>query len=140
MTDKSEQTKVFEIHVPGVGTFECQRRNMRDELRIEAEYSRLTEGIETPTDALETSARMISAIKVLVTSAPEGWDIDEMDPFDQDTYAKIVKVYLAIREKENSFRRLLGNRGQASGTSPSGESGAVVSENIQPTAERSPVP
>lgn len=94
----------FQIPVDGIGTFTFARRRMRDEMAIAAEFSRLTEGVETPTPYLASVAGWISTIKVLTVEAPEGWDMDSMDPLDEDTYAKLVKVHTALREKEASFR------------------------------------
>jgi hypothetical protein len=94
----------FQITIDDIGTFTFGRRRMRDELAIAAEFSRLTEGVETPTPFLANVAGWISVLKVLTVEAPEGWDIDAMDPLDDDTYAKLVKVHVALREKEGSFR------------------------------------
>lgn len=103
----------FFVPVEGVGTFSFAKRMLRDELRIAAEYSRLTEGVETPTDWLAIVAGWIAALKVLTVTAPEGWDIDVMDPLDQDTYDKLRKVHAALREKENSFRKGKTETGKA---------------------------
>lgn len=94
----------FQISVDGIGTFTFGRRRMRDEMAIAAEFSRLTEGVETPTPYLASVAGWVSTLKILTVEAPEGWDMDEMDPLDDDTYAKLVKVHTALRDKERSFR------------------------------------
>lgn len=102
----------FQITVDGIGTFTFARRRLRDEMAIGAEFSRLTEGVETPTPYLASVAGWVSTLKVLTVEAPEGWDIDAMDPLDEDTYAKLVTVHTALRDKEGSFR---------SGAKPEGE-------------------
>lgn len=94
----------FQAPVDGIGTFTFARRRMRDEMAIAAEFSRLTEGVETPTPYLASVAGWISTLKVLTVASPDGWDIDAMDPLDEDTYANLVKVHTALREKEGSFR------------------------------------
>lgn len=92
------------INVEGVGDFRMRRRNMRLEMAIAAEFSRLTEGVETPAPHLSLLASWISTLKVLTVEAPEGWDILEMDPLDDDTYAKLAKVHRALREAETASR------------------------------------
>lgn len=103
----------FQINVDGIGTFTFGRRRMRDEMAIAAEFSRLTEGVDNPTPYLASVAGWISTLKVLTVEAPEGWDIDEMDPLDEDTYAKLVKAHTALREKEGSFRSGSKREGEA---------------------------
>jgi len=94
----------FTIPVDDIGTFRFGRRTLRDEMRIGAEYSRLTEGVETPTASLDLIAGWIATLKVMTVEAPAGWDIDAMDPLDDGTYAKLLKVHAAFRQKESSFR------------------------------------
>lgn len=94
----------FHVDVDGVGHFTFAKRTMRDEMRIAAEYSRLTEGVETPTTYLELVAGWLSTLAVLTVQAPDGWDLDSMDPLDEDTYARLMRVHAALREKEASFR------------------------------------
>lgn len=94
----------FTVEVDGIGQFRFGRRTMRDELRIGSEFSRLTEGVEIPTPWLEMTAGMISALKVLTVSAPDGWSLDDMDPLDSNTYTRMMKVHSALRAKEDDFR------------------------------------
>lgn len=107
--------KQYPIEVPGVGNFIFRRRVMRDEFRIGAEYSRLTEGVETPVQWLDLIAAATSTLKVLTVEAPSGWDIEAMDPEDDATYAKIMEVYGALRAAEARFRGERGAAGQAGG-------------------------
>lgn len=94
----------FHVPVDGIGTFSFAKRMMRDELRIAAEFSRLTEGVDSPTPFLATVAGWISQLRVLTVDAPDGWDLDALDPLDPESYAKLLKVHGALREKEDSFR------------------------------------
>lgn len=94
----------FHLDVEGVGHFVFAKRTMRDEMRIAAEFSRLTEGVTTPTTYLELVAGWLSALTVLTVQAPDGWDLETMDPLDEDTYAQLMRVHAALREKEGSFR------------------------------------
>ena len=118
---KDTEQKTFQIQIDDLGLFEFKHRAMRDELRIGAEYSRLTEGVDTPAEWFGLLAEMMSALKVLTVKAPDGWDMDAMDPLDGGTYDKIMRVFSALREKERFFRKGPGQDGQTTGPEPSGE-------------------
>lgn len=93
----------FSVDVEGVGTFIFGRRTMRDEIKIQVEYARLTEGVQ-PTTWLDLVAGWMSALRILTVQAPDGWDLDALDPLDEASYAKLAKVHRALTDKEGSFR------------------------------------
>lgn len=125
----------FHVSVEGIGTFSFGKRTMRDELRIAAEFSRLTEGVDSPTPFLATVAGWISQLRVLTVSAPDGWDLDALDPLDSDSYAKLLKVHGALREKEGSFRRGKNAAGESDSASALANAGVLVPPEVQPRAE-----
>lgn len=129
------QQSTFAVPVEGIGTFQFRHRTMRDELRIGAEYSRLTEGVEQPTKWLADMAEWISTLKVLTVDAPEDWNIDDLDPLDPETYKKLIAVWNALRKKENFFRKGTGQGGQASGKGTGSEPGVLVPPDVQPAAQ-----
>lgn len=98
------KTTDYTVSVEGVGTFTFGRRAMRDEVDVQREYAAILGGVQ-PTAWLEVVGNWISTLKVLTVRAPDGWDIEEMDPLDNATYAKMKRVYDALSEKELSFRR-----------------------------------
>jgi len=102
----------FIVDVKGVGSFTFGRRTMGDELKIQVEFAKMTEGV-TPTPWLEQLAGWIAALRVMTVRAPDDWDIDEMDPLDEAVYAKLFKVFMAFRQKEDSFRRGAQQAGKA---------------------------
>jgi hypothetical protein len=108
----------FPVEVPGVGNFMFARRMMADHLKINVEYSRLTEGVE-PTPWLDTIATCIAVIKTLAVRVPDDWDIDAMDPLEEETYNKLLKVHGALRAKEDSFRKKPQAPVQGGGQAPS---------------------
>ena len=122
MTDKTHT-----IDAPGIGAFTFRRRTMRDEFRIGAEYSRLTEGVVTPSSWLDMFATAFSTLKVLTAESPAGWNLDEMEPDDADTYRKIMEVFGALRAAETRFRRGSGANGEAGSSGNGGNNPAVVS-------------
>jgi hypothetical protein len=125
----------FTLTVDGIGAFTFARRNMRRELSIGAEYSRIIEGVPTPTPWLDTIAGWISALKVLTLKAPEGWDIDELDPLDDESYSKLLKVHAALRAKEGSFRRKSDEKIETGGSGNGNIDGILVQAAVQPSAD-----
>lgn len=95
----------YQIQVDGLGSFTVGRRTMRDEFSIAAEYSRLTEGVKTPTDFLHFYAQAFATVKVLQVAAPAGWDVENLDPQEDASYAQLIGVFDAIRAQEADFRR-----------------------------------
>ena len=124
----------FTITVDGVGPFTFARRLMRDELSIAAEFSRICEGVETPNEFLLTVGSWMATLRVLTVHAPDGWDLDAMDPLDNETYARLFKVYSALRAKEGSFRRKsAAGKGDGAGV---GQDAAVLDPpQVQPAAD-----
>lgn len=125
----------FFVDVPEIGTFSFAYRMIGDEMRIAAEYSRLTEGVATPTAWLTIVAGWISALKVLTVAAPAGWDIDRMDPLDEDTYDKLRKVHTALREQESSFRKDKATAVKAQRPGNGQDAGVLVPPALQPGAD-----
>lgn len=107
----------FDVPVEGIGTFTFGRRKMADEIAIQVEYARMIDGVQ-PTEWLALVAGWLSALKVMTVRAPAGWDLDDMDPLDDDTYANLMKVHAALSEKERSFRTAAkaGSEGPGAGT------------------------
>lgn len=94
----------FVVKVEGVGSFTFGRRAMRDEIAIQVEYARIIDGV-APTEWLSLVGGWISSLRVLTVRAPDGWDLEALDPFDKETYTKLNRVHAALLEKEQSFRR-----------------------------------
>lgn len=101
---RTAQTTDFLVDVPGIGSFTFGKRRMADEIAIQVEFARIVDGVE-PTAWLQAVGGWLSALRTLTVRAPAGWDLDEMDPLDDETYAKLNAVYTALIEKERSFRR-----------------------------------
>lgn len=104
----------FPVKVDGVGTFTFGRRRMADEIAIQVEFARIIDGVE-PTAWLQAVGGWMSTLKVLTVRAPDDWDLDELDPLDDATYAKLKLVYETLSEKERSFRRRIAPASEAAG-------------------------
>lgn len=130
----NDAASTYALTVDGVGEFVFSKRNMRKMIAIGVETSRLTEGVEVePFLALFIEA--LATVKTLTVEAPDGWDPNESDPFDSDSYDRVMKVWGALRDKETSFRA--GSKGQSAGTGTAsiGDTGVLVSPKIQPAAD-----
>lgn len=110
---KASSTDYY-IEADGVGRFRIARRTMKLEIDIQVSYSVITQGV-TPTPFLSTLAEWISTIKALTVDAPEGWDIEGLDPLDDESFTKLNRVYSAIVDKEASFRPKRKEGGEGGG-------------------------
>lgn len=134
----------FVLPVDGLGTFTFAKRNFRDEIACSVEYARLTEGEAAILDEgtlLYCSA--LSDLKVLTVTAPDGWkadQLDDLDPFDENDYARVLKVWGALRDKEKTFRRGAGQGGEAGRQGAVGDGGVVVPNQVEPGSDGSSVP
>lgn len=125
----------FPVQVEGIGTFTFARRTLNDEVKIQVQYARLTEGVETPTPWLFHFATWLATLKVLMVAAPDGFDLEALDPLDENTYTTLEKVFRALREQEDRFRGKSGEGRQGAGA-PAGEDDRVlVPAEVQPAAE-----
>lgn len=107
----------FQVEVDGVGRFTFARRTPRDVFRIRGEYERLTGGNYTEDGQYKDwTALAFATIKLLAVEAPDGFDLDKIDPNVEDDWeAKLVRVFADLREKELSFRPGSGAGGEATG-------------------------
>ncbi|EON2339040.1 hypothetical protein ACLLKL_002010 [Escherichia coli] len=124
----------FYEDVDGVGRFRFARRMLSDEIQIQRKYAEYVGGVE-PTAWLATLSEYLSTLHVLTVEAPEGWDIDNMDPLDDDTYAKIARVFVALREREERFRAKPGANGEGQSAQAPEQRGPLVSPDVQPDGQ-----
>ena len=129
------QKESFQVDVEEIGTFTFHPRTMRREMRIGAEYSRLTEGVETPSYALDKMATWMSTLSVLTAEAPEGWDISAMDPLEPESYKKLLRVFRGLRDQEERFRRPKKIAGQAAGAGTGGVDSTMVPADVPAAAQ-----
>lgn len=106
----------FIVPVEDVGDFTFARRTMEDEFMIAREYSRVIGDIEHPSWYLNMLASCVSPLRVLTVKAPEGWDLDTLDPLQEETFQGLTKVATALREAEERFRRGTGSAGEGVGS------------------------
>jgi hypothetical protein len=134
MTDESPTE--FVVEVKGVGQFTFAKRNMRLEIKAAVELRRLTEGVDLD-DFTLTFLRATAELKALTKSAPKGWapeELDDLDPYDDATYGRVLLVWGALREKERPFRGAAAGV-QAGGQDAGGDGGSLVPPNLQSGAD-----
>ncbi len=113
MARKPSETD-FIVQVEGIGSFTFGQRKLSDEIAIQVEFARIIDGVE-PTAWLQTVGGWMSVLRVLTVRAPADFVLDDLDPLDDDTYAKLAKVHDALSEKERSFRRSKNTAGEGTG-------------------------
>lgn len=113
---RQAQPTDFTIPVDGIGVFTFGKRTMRDEIAIQVAFARYIDGVE-PTAWLQAVCGWLSSLSVLTVRAPDGWDLEELDPLDEDCYRRLKLVHDALAEKELSFRRKPGAVGEGRGAS-----------------------
>ena len=127
--------KTFSVPVEKIGTFVFRKRAFRDNFAVQAEYVRITEGVENPGDNMAFLARSWAAIKVLLVEAPEGFDLEALDPYDDESYMKLVAVGAALSDKEASFRPRSAKNGAQGGAGNVADPGIPVPSPVQPAAD-----
>lgn len=93
----------YPIEVEGVGTFIIARRKMKDEIEIQRGIARILDGVDA-TNWLNNIGSWMSTIEVLTVKYPEGFDLEELDPTDEQTYINLSNIYAEIRTAEARFR------------------------------------
>ena len=94
----------YVVNVEGVGAFTFARRNIRLQVALDVEVARKSEGVALP-DQVALFIRALATLKVLTVAAPEGWSPEEADPFEQDSYDRVMLAWGALREQEETFRK-----------------------------------
>lgn len=136
-TPNQDPLMPFILKVEDIGTFTFAPRTLGNQIKIECEYCRLTEGMLGVTTFLSNLAQYVADLSILVVSGPPGWsnrqEILAKDACDPETFAKIEKVWSALSDKEAEFRGFLQAKKGGEGEQP--DAGAVVAPPVQPAAD-----
>jgi len=108
--------QTYQFDVEGIGTFTARRRTMRDSAAIPNHAISILGGWPGHPAILEQATRL-AELEMLITRAPEEWDIQSLDPLDKDDQAKLDKVHGGLRDAEERFRRELKERRSTLGRS-----------------------
>ncbi|ECH9374561.1 hypothetical protein ZL54_22460 [Salmonella enterica subsp. enterica] len=121
----------FFVDVPDIGNFRFARRSIHDEMQIQRYFSEYTGGCQ-PTAWYSTLAEFMSVLRALIVTAPEGWDIDTLDPLDEESYSQMSRVYEALREQEERFRGRSFEKSESQRQGNDERGGLLVSEDVPP--------
>jgi hypothetical protein len=100
----SASSNTYPVTVEGVGHFVFRKRMMRDQVAIQAEASRMLGGpVDDP--ELRAFAHALVTLKTLAVQTPQGWNPEAVDPLDAEETGKLWRVYDAMRDAEERFRR-----------------------------------
>lgn len=130
----SDQSPTYPLKVEGEGGFIFARRNMRLNITIGVELARLGEGVVLD-EFLEVFIMALATLSVLTVSAPPRWTPEEFDPFEPDSYSRVLKVWSALRDKEESFRETPKAPGQGNGAGAGVDVGVLVPEKVPAPAD-----
>ena len=129
----------FTLPVEGIGEFTFRRRTIRLNIAIGVEQTRLSEGVTLDKDfALFVEA--VATLKVLTSEAPKDWDVDAMDVFDDDSYAHVMEVWSALREKEATFLKRPPAAVHGGGEDSGADDRVLVSAEVSASSDGSKVP
>jgi len=121
MRMRTAKTDDFNVDVEGFGRFVFGRRTKEDVYKIRSRYNVLTEGNYLADGRVgDLGGLGLVTLQTLLVSAPETFNLEAMDPLmDDDFEEKIMKVFGALRAKEQSFRSepAKGSEGAGAGVS-----------------------
>lgn len=125
----------FFVDVPQIGRFSFARRAPRDVFRIRAEYNRFTDGYSDSNGDMEFGAFMFATLKVLMVSAPDGFDLEKLDPVMDDNWEDgVVKIFKSFRDTELLFRPKPVEAVQGKSPTDGHDISVEVPQEIQPTS------
>lgn len=122
----------FEVTVDGVGLFRFARRTMAEEIKIQAEYAKYLNGADA-TPWLASVAGWLATLRVLIVRAPAGWgpeNLEDLDPLDEQVYAKLSQIHGGLRDAEREFRRKPDAQRQGAGAANGGDGGVGVPASV----------
>lgn len=127
----------FFLDVEGVGHFRFNRRTYGAQIKIDSIIARILgpNGQQEEEDAIMLMhANLVAGYKALAVECPPGWeDLEAIDLTEEpEKDQEIFRVYMALKEKLDSFRVSRGNQAAGSGGEASG-AGAVQDDAILAT-------
>ena len=91
------------VSVEGIGEFTFRKRTWYDQMALEGAAERITGG-PVQSEGLQYFATAAATLKVLMVSAPPGFDLNDLDPLDPASYLQVQSVFKEFRAAEARFR------------------------------------
>lgn len=131
----------FFLELP-FGVFRFRRRTYKHRMEIRAGYLARTRQFADMDEDLSGMAQVAAEYSVLCSECPAGWEsIDELDLTQfPERESQALDLFLALQEKERSFRSGPGEAGAGEGQGTERPAGVLVPEKVQPESAGSAVP
>lgn len=97
--------KTFTVDVPEIGTFTFKKRRVPEQVQLESLSLEYTNGQRQEDSHLANMAHVFATLSVLMVKAPDGFDLDEMDPLDAADTDRMWAVWKELRDTEAAFRK-----------------------------------
>jgi hypothetical protein len=99
----------FKLDVDGIGDFMFREKSFRDQVKIESMASEILGRsiVNMRPDELGLAAVALgfAHLSVLTVDAPAGWDLEKLDPVEEESAEKVMQVYGRLKEELARFRR-----------------------------------
>lgn len=129
----------FSVEVAHVGTLIFGRRTRRDNIRISAEYHRLTEGTSPDQTSFGIECEAYATISTMLVDGPPEFlsllDLDVESSMEPAERLPVISAFYALRERELSFRKGPHETGEGSGQANVPQHGVPVPKAVQLTAD-----
>jgi hypothetical protein len=126
----------FSVEVKHVGTLIFGRRTRRDNIRIGAEYHRLTEGTSPEQTSFGIECEAYATVSALLVDGPPEFvsllDLDVESSMDTEERLPVISAYYALLEKELLFRK---GSGEGGGQAHGPQHGVSVQTAVQPSSD-----
>ena len=134
LTKRQQLALPMVVPIEGVGTFKFRHRTVKDQIWIEREAADILGG-EPLTSYLRSCAIALATLERLTVEAPDGWDIETVDPLDGGAVSEVYRVFGELVSTESRFRGRPLPKSTTEGPGAVADAGVLVPEEIQPITE-----
>ena len=133
---QAKDTDLF-VELEGVGKFRFARRTFGDRIKIRSEMARLGGGSLSDDQDAMAEVTVVAVFKVLLVSAPSGWeDLESLDLVgNPDAEGQAWQLFAKLQEAEDRFRQGRNGTGQKGGEGTSQGDTVLVSPTVQPATQ-----
>lgn len=128
---------IFSLPVDALGVFQVKRMNPGLRIAVEVAAERMSfgpDGVKVQGKLLLRALHIVALAERVIVSAPEGFDLEVMDPADPEDFAKLVIWEDAYLAADARFRNRPWPPREALGPGAGADGGIPVSPQVQPGA------